>query len=609
MSIALLTEVHNETRRLAIAGSGLASGDFRLKKLIAPMEKAGAKAPVFGKVAEAIRHVVESDANSASAALLELSTLVTAILYTQGKTGAEGKLTPIETSGFEMPTVDSSARVLKPLIEALTTTGSGRLEIVEDAYQRGAFKDLRLVKPAVAAIDDVYGEIGDFVCKNVLPTYGMAILPELRESFDVKGRSGHVRRLKLMHQLDPEGTNDLVEKALESGSKEMKVAAISCLKDSQGHLSYLLEQTRAKAKDVRRAAYNALARFTTNDVVESLIRALSGGDSELAAGPVSENRSPKLLKYLFEEAGKQLEALLKLKDKAKLKKALSKFYDLLGGFNSRDDKRSIEFLTQCFEQREAIGKLKGEAVDGDAINHRIVSLIVRSNTKAAQKTLVDAHESLSPDCLRWAMIAAMRTRPPKQVYDLFSPYYTAAVPKKRGQNLIREKQEAIRNTLREIGGKQRYSHRHDYDEFDDGSGFAELTERAKLAPSWLDAAVTAKDLTTVNILARPKHDATNRFLAETLDEMLAKSSGGDCESAEVLNTMIRIGHAQAVEYFLKSLERLGKRKSRYYYAWWLVRLIPDLPKSAAKKIEAILPDLNETIVDEVIPHLEQLKAK
>ena len=204
MSIAILGEVYNETRRLAIAGSGLANGDFRLKKLIAPLEKAGKKSPVFAKVAAAIQNTIEADTKSASAALLELSTLVTAILYTQGKTGADGKLKAIETSEFEIPTANSSARVLKPLIEALTTTGSGRQEIITDAHRRGAFKDLRLVKPALQAIDDVYGEIAEFVAQNVLPAYGKAILPELREAWQVKGNAGHVRRLQLMHRIDPE---------------------------------------------------------------------------------------------------------------------------------------------------------------------------------------------------------------------------------------------------------------------------------------------------------------------------------------------------------------------------------------------------------------------
>ena len=61
MSIAVLTQVYDEVRRLAIAGSVVARGDFRLKKLIPPLEQAGAKAPVFAKVAEAVKAVVESN--------------------------------------------------------------------------------------------------------------------------------------------------------------------------------------------------------------------------------------------------------------------------------------------------------------------------------------------------------------------------------------------------------------------------------------------------------------------------------------------------------------------------------------------------------------------
>jgi len=61
------------------------------------------------------------------------------------------------------------------------------------------------VRPALQAIDDPFPEIGELIADKVLPLYGKAILPELRAKFDMKGRGGHVRRLQLMHQLDPEG--------------------------------------------------------------------------------------------------------------------------------------------------------------------------------------------------------------------------------------------------------------------------------------------------------------------------------------------------------------------------------------------------------------------
>src|SRR5262245_57463126 len=211
MSIALVAEVYDESRRLAIAGSTVAPGDFRIKKLIAPLEQVGAKAPVFSRVAEAVKAVVESTDKTSAQALLDLTTLVSAILYTQGETGIAGELQPIETTDLGLVATQTGARVLKPLLEALSTKGSGRLELIRDAHENGAFRDLRLIQPAVAAIDDVYPEIADLICDKILPLYGKAILPALRSSFDMKGRAGNPRRLRLMHQLDPAGNRTLVK--------------------------------------------------------------------------------------------------------------------------------------------------------------------------------------------------------------------------------------------------------------------------------------------------------------------------------------------------------------------------------------------------------------
>lgn len=605
MSIAILNDVYNETRRLAIAGSGLAKGDFRLKKLVAPLEKAGERAPVFSRVASAIETVVESKDKSAAPALLELSTLVTAILYTQGKTGFAGTLNDIETSGVVMPTINSSARVLKPLIEALTTTGSGRLEIITDAHKRGAFKDLRLVKPALHAIDDSYAEISDFVSLNVVPMYGRAILPELRESIDLKGRSGHVRRLKLMHEIDPEGTRELVTEALEVGSKEIKVAAIGCLSGSASHLSYIVEQAKSRLKDVRAAALNVLSTFTESEAVDTLQKAMSGADIAVAAAAVSRNRSPQILEFLLQECDAQLEELLASKSKDKTKKGVARFLHLLEGLTSRDDQQTEAFLLRCFQEREAIDRLKGGTFNGDAITDRVARLIVGAKSKAARNTLIDAHESLSANTLQYAFIAAALTRTPKQVFKLFSAYFTAEVTKKRGRDPIAEKKDGIRNALLQITGDYAdyYFHRmelHDADGYD-------LTS-IKLDAGWLNAAISTNDMGLVKELATPRHKAAIAYLSKAIDKQLGKSRVG-YEVAEIIGTMIRIKHPRATDCVVQMLEVLSKQTSRHGHSWWVVRLIPDLPKAAVKTIEKLLPTLNEKLIDEVIPFVEALKSK
>src|SRR5438552_13726618 len=96
MSLALIQESAKEVRRLAIAGSSLAVGDFRMKKLVAPLEQAGAKVPVFAQVAKAINDLVDGKETESATNLLNLSTLLNAILYTQGQSGADGAYCELE---------------------------------------------------------------------------------------------------------------------------------------------------------------------------------------------------------------------------------------------------------------------------------------------------------------------------------------------------------------------------------------------------------------------------------------------------------------------------------------------------------------------------------
>ena len=245
MSLALIQESAKEVRRLAIAGSPLAVGDFRLKKLAAPLEQAGAKVPVFAQVAKAINDVMNGKESDSAANLLNLSTLLNAILYTQGQSSAEGEMRELETFASNSASTRTPARLLKPLVQALTSTGSGRFETVKSAVERGAFNDLRLLDPAIQALGDVYPELADLVAEKILPGYGPGIVLLLKSGFDLKGKKSDARRLQIMHELDPAGTLPLCKTALEDGSPEVKVAAIACLGKTQlfsylcagGHIS------------------------------------------------------------------------------------------------------------------------------------------------------------------------------------------------------------------------------------------------------------------------------------------------------------------------------------------------------------------------------------
>lgn len=602
MSIAVLTQVYDEMRRLAIAGSVVAGGDFRLKKLIAPLEQAGAKAPIFAKVGQAVKALVESNEQTSSDALLELATLVNAILYTQGETGAAGPIEPIQTTNLGPQTTQASARMLKPLLEALTETGSGRLEIIKDSFERGAFRDLRLVRPALGALDDPYPEIAEFVADKVLPLYGLAILPELKAKFDLKGKAGHLRRLNLLHRLDPAGTRDTVKQALESGSKEMKVVAIECLGDSPDDLAYLLEQAKAKNKEVRGAAFQALGRMSSDAATDVLQQALSSDDIHLVVAPVSASHDPKLLKFVISSCEAELEALFKTKDKKAISQHADRLSSLLECLRERVDRASEKLLLDIFSRRSALAAVKGD-YGGQNVNELVIGLLT-DGSKAMQNALIEAHATLDGPALESAFFIARLSRKPAEVYDLFAPYLTARVDEKKKQrDPAWAKRQIICDAI--TGDVNGFSNRKL------GQCMVTITykeDRVKTDwdPRWLDLALRIKNVELVCSLARPGHAQTNAILSEEFVR-LRKSKDHDA-SHNVLKTMVRINHPEAVDCIMEKLAKLAKGD----HAWglyWFGPLIADLPKSAVPRLEELVPQLNEKLADQLLDYVTMLKNK
>jgi HEAT repeats len=640
MSIAVLTQVYDEMRRLAIAGSVTAGGDFRLKKLIPSLEQAGAKAPVFAKVAQAVKVLVEGTEQTSAAALLELCTLVNAVLYTQGETGLDGAWADIETTDLGPQTSQVSASVLKPLLEALTTTGSGRLEIIKDSFERGAFRDVRLVKPALDAIDDTYPEIGDFLAKKVLRLYGKALLPDLKSRFDPKGsKGGHLRRLALLHQLDPAGTREIVKQALENGSKEIKVVAIECLGDSPEDLAFLLElsvaknkdvreaalealakqieclgnspedlpflleQALAKNKDIRRAALKALAKQDADAAIETFQQALMGDDINIAIQPIQQSRSPKLLKAVIDEAGRQLEALFKTKNTSKEKNevgnGVNRLLLLLSSLEGRDDTATEEFLVKLFQRHKEILGLKGEP-SGAAINDGVAKLMGGGSEKV-QKMLTDSHATLSPDILGIAFEAARKSMKPAEVFDAFSPYLLATVDeKKKERDPARAKRAAIIQAIT-AASMGSYS----LDELN------KIYEDGTWDPRWLDVAVEIGNEELTCCLARSTHEGCRELLSKVLGEgyeAFANDSSVPFGRIDVLKTMIRIEHPDAIPSLIETIKK-SDSDNPGFHLYWVGSLIRGLPKTALAPLEALLPTLREETADQLLKCLTARKNK
>ena len=585
MSIAVVTQAYDEARRLAIAGSSLGPGDFRLKKLIAPLEQAGAKAPVFAKVAQAIQAVVESNDKSAAAALLELTTLVSAVLYTQGATGSSGELTTIPSTALALVATKTTARTMKPLLEALSSTGSGRLEVIKEAVERKLFLDLRLIKPALHAIDDPYSEIADLIVEQVLPHYGIAIYSELAANFDCKSKSvGHGRRLRLLQQLNPIATRHLVEQTLAEGSKELKVVAIGCLGESEQDFSYLIEQSKARAKEVRGAALCALLRRSrqNSDTLQPLLKAITTEDIELIASVISAQRIAELDAAVIEQLQKQVDALFESKDAKKLAAGIIQVQHLLRALHTRNDQACEQLLLDLFARAPKLAKLKGDPSGAD-LNEAIAYAMSRVSG-GVKKHLAEHAMQLRGESFRAALQAASDVYSPEDFYQCFNPVLESFKHKKGGTDI--ERAEMLESLL---SGQRWDSPHHLLQERTPG-------ER-NIDSRWLDLAVDIGRTELVCALLRPNHTKAAAHLASFFG---TKGAGGKdiWLRFRVLDALAKIHYENLAALVVQVIEN-DVKVDAWYARYGLRKVLPLLPTALLESLIPKYPKLADAFIDAI----------
>jgi len=573
MSIAVLTDVYTETRRLAVAGSVVAPGDFRLKKLIAPLQKSGEKAPVFTKVAEAVQRVVDSNEQTSAEAILNLGSLVCSILYTQGATGADGELNPIESSTFALTFSNGrtflTARVIKPLLKALSTSGSGRFDLIRAAHERNYFTDLRLIRPALAAIDDGYREVGDYVADSILPIYGKAILQELKGSLDLKGKQGHARRLRLIHRLEPQQSKELIKKALEEGSKEVKIAAIECLGDSPEELSFLLEQSKARSQDVRAAALLALSRWDTPDIHSLLVKTLQGKDLALLVRVVEVNRNIVLVEHARTLASEQLPLLVKQKDKSKQQDEVNRLMLLLRIASAVKSPQTEACLISILRQIDILGQIKSDP-GGEDIAMLAVELLA-AGSDAAVNFLIQNRDTLPADSFGTIFNAARRVLDPSSIFDTFSSFLKPLAKKSAaGTTRFRRLHECL------IGNRRYFAVLGELPETN--------SDLPDFDPRWVELAIELELPGIVYANPIVGHRPTHDYLTKQWNQATSKKTAYDAPAIAL--TMLQCQHPDAESLIVARIAEMAKRKSDYETNQWC-HLASSLPASSLPQLESI----------------------
>jgi len=593
MSLALIEECAKEARRLAIAGSPLAVGDFRLRKLIPPLEQAGAKVPVFAQVAQAIGDLVNGKEADSAANLLSLSTLVNAILYTQGQSSTDGAFRELEVLATNCASTRTAARTLKPLVEALTSSGGGRFEVIKAACDRGAFNDLRLIDPAIQALGDNYPELADLVAQRILPGYGPGIVPRLQATLDLKGKKHDARKLTVMHELDPVGTLALCKTALDDGSPDVKAAAIGCLGKHEDCLPLVLEQANAKNKPLRAAALEALAAHDRPEITKLFTELVKGKALDILVGPFRALRNRQVLNSLLAE-GERVFALILKGDSEQI----PRFWGILDCLEQRRDAEAEEFLLGCAANSDKLARVKAaqkSVFAGVDVMARLASLLYHIGSPQALETVLAKREALPAAAFPHVLRSALRAWPADKVFAEFSPL----LGQKKGAG--KEKSEELQRLISAAhwDAASRFAPLA-YDE--PGSDEPQGLGNVSWDPRWLDAAIKADQPTLVCCLARPNHKAALSYLLK-LGEAKKTSDAG-----LTVRALIRCQYPKVTDHFLDLVARKTKgAKYLDYELRFLLESARHLPASDLPRLDAFAAKLDEKFVDSFLEALAPLR--
>lgn len=257
MNLTPLYDVKERLEHAAIAGTGLIAEDFRLKRAIDGLSPLAAASPVFAKIKAGGDELLTAPAEERAAKLLDLLGLVDAVAYTQGAAGRQGDLSPLPQGGGTY--VHASYCQLQPLITALTGTASGRMTVIQDAWDNHPdyFTDFRVLPHVVAALGNTYSELAD-LAEKILAAQGTSVIPLLKKDFAPDGKKEMMRRVRLIAQLAGAQENEWFRAVLPHSKKNVREMLITVLSLSQDNTQLLLDLSRSERGNLKKTAQQSL---------------------------------------------------------------------------------------------------------------------------------------------------------------------------------------------------------------------------------------------------------------------------------------------------------------------------------------------------------------
>ena len=403
MNFEPLYELKNRLENVAVVGINLAKDDFRLKRAVEQVKEYSTVAKVFKQIYDMGSSLISTDDEDKCDLFLDLLALLDAVLCTQATTYSGDKPQQIKTIAKNKDYYkELHYSELSPLLYALTETGSGRCEIIENIIENNSklLNDFRVKNYMIHGLSDKYSEIS-YIITEELKKQGKEVIPLLKDGFDSQGKRDMVLRFDIISTLCKEEENDFYKYCIENGSKEIKEIAIEALKYSQDNIDYILDLTKTEKGRLKNKAFEALSymnddraekewdKFFKKKPFENILY-LQNTNQQWAIDYLT-NYIEEYVKELKKEdkkkeVGVEVSSLCMMTFKRRTNKLLS-LYKELYPYNRYEIKRILSYYIVSKVDKEIIDLVKelSEKYEGEFLEQEFLISLIKDKPETVYK--------------------------------------------------------------------------------------------------------------------------------------------------------------------------------------------------------------------------------
>lgn len=422
MDITPIYELQTRLRAAAIAGVRLLQEDFRLKRAAEAVRPLEGASPVFAKLNQQMASLLDADCADPVSVLLDTMALADAVVCTLGAVEVTGEMedatdstTKDAAEDLEINIVSAPCSQIKPLIEALTTSGSGNYAYVQNVRRTSPeiFRDYRVRHAMVQALGASYAELADLVKVLLISDGDYSILPLLKKDFDPKGKKEMQRRLEIIIKTAGEKENDFYIEMLGDSEKEIRLELIKILGASPSNVNLLLDMANTEKGKNQQMVYRSLAGMEDNRVY-GLFEKMAEKKPEEVCEYLITSTTEGASKIISRMCLKLLPEILELPEEKSKIKRFCRCVEALAGKSGEDVLKCYRLL---LENREKLDRLAGSELEYAVVQpdytlksdkkytwertigmHLAISLVVSDNAQIAEFVMEQYENTDKSDC-------------------------------------------------------------------------------------------------------------------------------------------------------------------------------------------------------------------